>query len=111
MKILVLCLPILSIFAQERADLHAAIETSAKSVIVIDPKTRSTDIAQAFEFLRKDKPSQKIMMRTSNGNLMNIVDVSPSTGSTLLLIKVNSNQGTRPHFLPVEQVMEITYSP
>ena len=105
-----LALPIL---AQEKtkeaSDMAASM--GAKSVIVIEPKMRATDFAQAFDFLRKDKPSQKIVVQTENGMLVNVTEVTPSSGGTLLFIKMLSNQGVRTSIIPIEKIMEITYSP
>ncbi len=92
-------------------DVSAALSSNGKSVILIDPKMRAADYAHAFDFLRKDKPSQKIMVRTENGMLMNVTDVTPSTGGTLLFIKILSNQGIRTEIVPIEQIMELNYSP
>jgi hypothetical protein len=87
----------------------SAVDANARSVIVIDPKTRSADYVQAFEFLRKDKPSQKIIIETTAGTLSNISDVS--SGGTLLIVKYMSNQGVKAQVIPVEQIKEISYSP
>lgn len=101
-----------AMYAQEMPKSAAALtDSSGKSVMVIDPKARSSDIAQAFDLLRKDRPTQKMMIRTPNSELMNITDVTASSSGTLLFVKVLSSQGTRTVVVPVEQIMEIGYSP
>lgn len=84
---------------------------SDKSVIVIDSKARTNDFVQAFDMLRKDKPTLKIMVRTSSTTFQNVTDIAAAPGGTLLLIKVLSNQGPRIQIVPVEEMMEINYSP
>lgn len=84
---------------------------SDKSVIIIDPKMRAKDLVQAYSILRKEKPTLKVMVETTTGSLMGVSDISASDGGTLLLIKMMTNQGIRTHIVPVEQIMEIAYSP
>lgn len=88
----------------------AVIDSSSKSVMLIDPKARAADYAQAFDFLRKNQPTQKIVIKTQSSVLMNVTDVTPSTGGTLLLVKILSAQGNRTQIVPVEQITEIGYS-
>ena len=104
-----------AIFAQENTKTPldttaAAIDSSSKSVMLIDPKARAADYAQAFDLLRKNQPTQKIIIRTQSSVLMNVIDVTPSTGGTLLLVKTLSAQGNRTQIVPVEQITEIGYS-
>ncbi len=91
-------------------ELASLLDSGSKSVIIIEPKARAADYAQAFDFLRKDKPTQKIMVRTASATYTNVADITPSAGGTLLLIKMLSNQGTKTQIVPVEQIMEIGYS-
>lgn len=89
----------------------ASMHGTSGSVIVIDPKARSKDLAQAFSILRKDKPSLRITVATTNGILNGVTEVVPSEGGTLVLIKMLSAQGSQTAILPVEQIMEIGYTP
>ncbi|OGN56698.1 MAG: hypothetical protein A3D96_06155 [Chlamydiae bacterium RIFCSPHIGHO2_12_FULL_44_59] len=88
-----------------------AIHSPNSSVIIIDPKARAKDIAQAFSALRKEKPTTKVILQTMDSSLYGVTDIKPTEGGTLLFIKVLSNQGATMHIVPVEQVMEIHYSP
>lgn len=97
--------------AQPAAPVVSAMTSTDKSVIVIDPKTRAADYAQAFDFLRRDKPSLKINIATSNALFSNVTELSVTKGGTLLFLKFLSNQGTKTHVVPVEDIMEISYSP
>jgi hypothetical protein len=89
-----------------------AVGQDSRTLFSIDPKGRSGDWAQAFDLLRKDKPTLKIFVRLTNGPmLLNVAEISSSMGGTLLFIKTPSNQGTRMIPIPVENVQEIGYSP
>ncbi|MES2272749.1 MAG: hypothetical protein V4487_00955 [Chlamydiota bacterium] len=84
---------------------------TSKSTIVIESKGRAGDYVQAFEMLRKEKPTLKIMIRTVSGMVYsNVTDLTAAQNGTLLLMKVLSNQGTKLQILPVEELMEMTYS-
>lgn len=116
MKYLTLLFLANALIAQEAAKtppapLVSAMNTGNKSIVVIDPKARAADYVQAFDLLRKDKPTMKIMVRTASGALMNVTDLTAASGGTLLLLRILSNQGTRIQVLPVEEIMEINYSP
>lgn len=90
----------------------AAVTTNAKSLLLIDPKGRSQDYAQAFDLLRKDRPTQKIMVQLSNGMVLSsVTEVTSSQNGTLLMIKYSSNSGNKYQIVPVEEISEIGYSP
>jgi hypothetical protein len=99
-----------TLLAEETPKVTAAM-TENKSVIVIDPKARASDYVQAFDMLRKDKPTLKIMIRTVSAVIPHVSEISAATSGTLLFIKVLSNQGAKIQPIPVEEIMEMTYSP
>ncbi|PIS03261.1 MAG: hypothetical protein COT85_00855 [Chlamydiae bacterium CG10_big_fil_rev_8_21_14_0_10_42_34] len=120
MKFLFVLLTFTTLFAQETHKLPmpqatpsvaAASTTNDKNILIIEPKARAGDFVQAFDLLRKDKPTLKIMLRTSNHLIVNVTDITASTGGTLMYIKTLSNQGTRIQVVPLEEIMEIAYSP
>ena len=84
---------------------------SGKSLLMIDPKARAQDYVQAFDLLRKDKPTQKIMIILFNGMILTSVgEITASVNGTLLLIKYNSTSGNKYQVVPVEEIAEIAYS-
>jgi hypothetical protein len=114
MKIIPFVLLTTGLLAQEatpKPPTAAITSTNNKSIIMIDSKTRANDWCQAFDALRKDKPTLKIMALTSSGVLQNVTDITAPSGGTLLMVKLLSNQGIKTQFVPVEEMMEITYSP
>lgn len=85
--------------------------SNSKSVIIIDPKARAADFVQAFDILRKDKPTLKISIKIANGmNLNSVSEVIATQGGTLLMIKYSSNAGLKYQIVPVEDIEEIAYS-
>jgi hypothetical protein len=82
-----------------------------QAIFPIDHKHRTSDIVQAYDLLRKDKPTLKIALRTSGGVIFaNVTELSAASGGTLLFVKNLSQQGAKYTILPVEEVAEINYS-
>ena len=91
----------------------AAIQSTenARSIMIIDPKTRALDYVQAFEILRKDRPTSKIMIRTHSGmTLSNIAEMTATQSGSLLMVKSASQTGNKYQIVPVEDILEISYS-
>jgi hypothetical protein len=95
----------------EKAAAASAIPDVDKSVLFIEPKGRASDYIQAFELLRKDKPSIKISLRTMGGATLTISELTSSSNGTLLFAKVPSNSGSKYLIVPIEEILEIAYSP
>ncbi len=89
----------------------AAAAINDKSIMIVDPKARANDYVQAFDLLHKDKPTLKMMVRTAGALFQNVTELSASPGGTLLYLRVLSNQGMKIQIVPVEEMMEINYSP
>ena len=89
----------------------AIMANAAKSIYTIDPKNRSADLIQAYDLLKKEKPTLKISLRTANGSILaNVTDLAAASKGTLLFAKIQSNIGPKVVILPVEEVLEIYYS-
>lgn len=86
-------------------------EVQERSVLIVEPKARAADFVEAFHLLRKEKPTQKLMVMTKQEQLMNVTDLSVSEKGTLLFVKTLSNQGSRLQVIPIENLVEISYSP
>lgn len=94
------------------APVVSALTNNNKSFMMIDPKVRANDYVHAFDLLRRDKPTLKIVIRTTSGmTFFNVTDLSVTQGGTLFLVKFLSTQGSKTQILPVEEIVEIAYSP
>lgn len=94
------------------ASVSASPANPERSLMMIEPKARAADYVQAFDFLRKDKPTLKIRLLLMNGQeLSNVTELSTTHGGTLLIAKYLSNQGTKAQIIPIETIGEIGYSP
>jgi hypothetical protein len=103
MKLILACLAAIS--------LQAAEPVLPKAIFPIDHTRRTSDFVQAYDLLRKDKPTLKITLRTSSGAVFaNVTELTAASGGTLLFVKNLSQQGSKYTILPVEEVAEINYS-
>jgi len=89
----------------------ATTNSEIRSSLMIDPKSRAHDYTQAFELLRREKPTLKINIKTASGLLANVSELLAAENGTLLLVKVPFTQGTKFLIVPIEDVQEIAYSP
>lgn len=89
-----------------------AADPSSKSTLLIDAKARAGDYVQAFEMLRKDKPTLKIMIHMASGlSISNVTEISSTANGTLVLIKSASTTGNKYQIVPIEEIKELAYSP
>ncbi|HSX26963.1 MAG TPA: hypothetical protein VLE89_08170 [Chlamydiales bacterium] len=89
----------------------AAAMTESKSILVIEPKSRANDYIQAFDMLRKDKPTLKIAIHIGGGTMLeNVTEVATVKNGTLLMIKYASSSGTKYQVVPIEEIAEMSYS-
>jgi len=93
------------------APVAAAAIPDVRSSLLIDPKSRAHDFAQAFELLRREKPTLKINIQTPNGPIANVAELTAADNGTLMLVKVPFSQGTKYLVVPIEDIKEIAYSP
>lgn len=117
MKSLSILLLAASLAAQEPAAPKPAIspgaaDPSSKSTLLIDAKARASDYIQAFEMLRKDKPTLKIVISMASGLAIgNVTEIASTVNGTLLLIKSASTAGNKYQIVPIEEIKELAYSP
>lgn len=81
-----------------------------KNPLIIDPKMRALDYQQAYETLRKEKPSNKVCITLMNGSIFsNIIEMQRMANSTLFLIRYNSPQGIKIQAVELELIQSIGY--
>lgn len=108
---LVLLCAMQCLYGEEMAAKSAGAD-GIRTLYSIDPKNRSADWVQAFDELHKDKPTLKIMIKTTNGIILsNISEIDASSNGSLLFVKLPSNQGVKTQVIPVEDVAEVNYQP
>jgi hypothetical protein len=95
------------LFGEEKA--KVAMETK-KNTLQIDPTLRALDYQQAFEALRKEKPSHKVCVSLENGTVFShIIEMQRMTNGTLFLLRYNSPQGIKLQVVELESIINIGY--
>ena len=80
------------------------------NTLMLDPTMRALDYQQAYDTLRKEKPSNKVCITLLNGSILsNIIEMQKMTNSTLFLIRYNSPQGIKIQAVELEFIEGIGY--
>lgn len=80
-----------------------------RSIMIVQSKEKAADLINAFELLKKEKPSTKIFFKLYSGKtITNIIDVSMLDNGTLILFKVPTSQGTKSIVVATEDIEEIS---
>lgn len=115
MKLIAIILAATALNTQEApktAPNSVAADSASKSTLLIDAKARASDYVQAFDTLRKDKPTLKIILTMASGlSISNVMEVASTANGTLLLIKSSSTAGNKYQIVPIEDIKELAYSP
>ncbi len=81
-----------------------------KNTLIIDPTLRALDYQQAYETLRKEKPSNKVCITLLDGLVLsNIIEMQKMSNSTLFLIRYNTPQGIKIQAVELETILGIGY--
>lgn len=79
------------------------------SYITIDPKSRAADLKEAFEYLRRERTSQKVSVHFSNQPaISNILDFTLMQNGTIILFRYNTTQGIKYMMTNIEDITGIS---
>lgn len=89
--------------------LEAASKTPAtKGVMSIDPKMRAADLMQAFETLRREKTTAKVVFQLASGKtITNIIEMTLMTNGSVILFRYNTSQGIQLQVVPTEEIVSL----
>lgn len=102
---------------------HAAIQTvtpdttppfhpgaTTQSYMMITPAARAQDFQQAYETLKKEKSAGKVYFQLTDGSkLFNVIEMTLMPNSTLVLFRLNSQQGINFQIVRIEDIVNISY--
>jgi hypothetical protein len=92
------------------AEEASTLPSNIHAVMSLDPKARALDFKEAFETLRKEKTSNKVIFRLSDGTtLANVIEMSVLGNGTLVLFKINSMQGIKLQVVEIEKIAAISH--
>jgi hypothetical protein len=97
-----------SLLGSDTPSLPAPSSEGLRTVMTIDPKMRALDYSQAFELLRREKTSNKVLFQLVDGSsLTNVIDLTVIGQGTLLLFKCGTPQGIKHQVIGVEKILSI----
>ncbi len=93
-------------------DAATSSKNASKGIMAIDPKLRSADLMQAFEVLRREKTTAKVIFQLANGKLLsNIIEMSLMTNGSIILFRYNTPQGIQLQVVPTEEIVSLYHLP
>jgi len=93
-----------------QADEEASKSTQGRPVMTVDPQKRAQDYIQAFELMRKEKTSNKVLIHLTDGSsLTNVIEMAAIGNGTLIHFKTNTPQGIKIQIVEVEKILSITH--
>lgn len=83
-------------------------QAAPRSFLQLTAKERSTDYIEAFNLLKKEKGTDKVVFHFLDGSTISgIVDIQPTSQNTLLFFRYNSNAGVQIKVMPLETIVGI----
>ena len=84
--------------------------SSSRSVMLIDPKARASDYLKAFEILRQEKSTSKVVFELANGtSISNVIDMKLMPDNTLVVFRFNTAQGIKFQVAAIEDLIGIKH--
>jgi hypothetical protein len=85
-------------------------ENSARSLMLIDPKARASDYLKAFEALRQEKATSKVIFELADGStISNVIDMKLMPEQTLIVFRYNTVQGVKFQVVAIEDLVGIRH--
>ena len=84
--------------------------SSELNSLVIEPKARASDYKDAFDYLRKEKATNKVFVKLIDGSMIqNIIEISLMPSNTVFLVRYNTPQGIKLRALELELIQGVGY--
>ncbi|NGX40166.1 MAG: hypothetical protein KR126chlam1_01511 [Chlamydiae bacterium] len=88
--------------------IEAAAATSARSVMIIDPKDRAADYMKAFQLLKTEKSTAKVYFTIAGGvEISNVIEMTAMPGGTMVLFRYSTPQGVKFQAVEIEDILGI----
>lgn len=73
--------------------------------MAIEPKHRAADYKEAFDFLRRERPANKVYIKLIDGAMItNIIDIHLMGSSTLFMLRFNTPNGIKTQAVELEHI-------
>lgn len=95
---------------QQMQALAETMPSTSRSIMVIDPKERASDYLKAWELLKQEKSTAKVVFELSDGKkISNVIDMKLMPGNTLIVFRYSTPQGIQFQVVEVEDLAGIMH--
>jgi hypothetical protein len=82
----------------------------ARSMMIIEPGKRAADYKRAWEMLKQEKSTAKVVFELSDGTkIANVIDMTLLPNDTLVVFRYSTNQGIRYEVVAIEDILGIMH--
>ena len=92
----------------QNKSLAIASTNNTKAILVIDTKFRAQDIVGAYNDIKKDSSSKIVFYLNNNKVISNVIDISSTANSTVLIFKTTTNVGIKQEAIFLEDILSIS---
>lgn len=80
----------------------------SSSVMILDPKSRAADYQEAFNLLKAEKSTAKVIFHLNDGQqISNVIDMKMMPNNTIVVFRYNSPQGVMLQAVEIEAIDSI----
>jgi len=95
---------------KSQAELIAQMGSNSKSVMIVDPKARAADYEAAFNLLKQEKSTAKVVFELADGEkISNVIDMKMMPNNTLVVFRYSTPQGIRFQAVEIEDIVGIMH--
>lgn len=81
---------------------------NSRSVMILDPKSRANDYLEAFNLLKAEKSTAKIVFHLVDGQkISNVIDMKMMPNNTIVVFRYNAPQGVTLRAVEIESIESI----
>lgn len=88
----------------------AQMAENTKSVMLIDPKSRADDYKAAFNVLKQEKSTSKVVFDLADGQkISNVIDMTMMPNNTIVIFRYSTPKGIKFQAVEIENIVGIMH--
>jgi len=93
-----------------QTEMAAQMGDNSKSVMIIDPQARAADYEAAFNLLKQEKSTAKVVFHLADGQkISNVIDMKMMPNNTIVIFRYSTPQGIRFQAVEIEDIDSIMH--
>lgn len=83
---------------------------ASRSTMIIDPKSRAGDYQKAFDLLRQEKSTSKVVFELADGSkISNVIEMKLMPNDTLIIFRYSTPKGIKFQVVEIENLVSIMH--